>query len=57
MLADSLAFHGPDGPMPADEAPAGNPDGMHWGWQAHRRVGHALADLVGELLPDAPVDH
>jgi hypothetical protein len=36
---------------------AGNPDGMHWGWQAHKRVGDALADLVDGLLPDAPVDH
>lgn len=28
----------------------GNPDGMHWGWEAHRRVGETLADLlVGEL--------
>jgi len=40
VLADSLVFHGPDGP-----------------WHAHRRVGHALADQVGELLPDAPMDH
>jgi hypothetical protein len=28
----------------------GNPDGMHWGWEAHRRVGETLAELVqGEL--------
>jgi diglucosylglycerate octanoyltransferase len=24
----------------------GNPDGMHWGWEAHRRVGSTLAELV-----------
>jgi hypothetical protein len=28
----------------------GNPDGMHWGWEAHQRVGETLAELVrGEL--------
>lgn len=28
----------------------GNPDGMHWGWEAHRRVGETVAELVqGEL--------
>ena len=28
----------------------GNPDGMHWGWEAHELVGKALADEVGTLL-------
>ncbi|MFI7674254.1 diglucosylglycerate octanoyltransferase [Actinophytocola sp. NPDC049390] len=28
----------------------GNPDGMHWGWEAHERVGEALADAAGALL-------
>lgn len=28
----------------------GNPDGMHWGWEAHARVGAALADAVAPLL-------
>lgn len=28
----------------------GNPDGIHWGWEAHERVGKALADVVGPLL-------
>jgi diglucosylglycerate octanoyltransferase len=28
----------------------GNPDGIHWGWEGHERVGKALAELVGPLL-------
>jgi lysophospholipase L1-like esterase len=28
----------------------GNPDGIHWGWEAHGWVGKALADVVGPLL-------
>jgi hypothetical protein len=28
----------------------GNPDGMHWGWEAHDLVGKALADEIGALL-------
>lgn len=28
----------------------GNPDGMHWGWQAHTAVGEAMAALVAPLL-------
>ncbi|HEV2784637.1 MAG TPA: diglucosylglycerate octanoyltransferase [Actinophytocola sp.] len=28
----------------------GNPDGMHWGWDAHRVVGAALADTIRALL-------
>jgi hypothetical protein len=28
----------------------GNPDGMHWGWEAHELVGKALAEEVGNLL-------
>ncbi|TCO50794.1 diglucosylglycerate octanoyltransferase [Actinocrispum wychmicini] len=24
----------------------GNPDGMHWGWDGHKIVGHALASLI-----------
>jgi lysophospholipase L1-like esterase len=31
----------------------GNPDGMHWGWEAHRRVGDALADTIRLLLKSA----
>ncbi len=31
----------------------GNPDGMHWGWQAHAAVGAACADLLRPLLPPA----
>ncbi|TDV38688.1 diglucosylglycerate octanoyltransferase [Actinophytocola oryzae] len=27
-----------------------NPDGMHWGWEAHELVGKALADEAGALL-------
>jgi diglucosylglycerate octanoyltransferase len=28
----------------------GNPDGIHWGWEAHSLVGKALADEAGTLL-------
>ncbi len=28
----------------------GNPDGMHWGWPAHRDVGRACADLLRARL-------
>jgi diglucosylglycerate octanoyltransferase len=28
----------------------GNPDGMHFGWDAHRRVGTALAELLRSVL-------
>lgn len=28
---------------PSLAAGTGNPDGMHWGWQAHRLVGDAVA--------------
>lgn len=28
----------------------GNPDGIHWGWEAHELVGKALAEKVGALL-------
>lgn len=28
----------------------GNPDGMHWGWDGHRDVGAAMAELIGPLL-------
>ncbi len=31
---------------PALEAGAGNPDGMHWGWDTHRQVGEALAGAL-----------
>jgi hypothetical protein len=24
----------------------GNPDGIHWGWDGHKVVGHALAALI-----------
>jgi hypothetical protein len=26
----------------------GNPDGIHWGWDGHKIVGHALASLIEE---------
>jgi lysophospholipase L1-like esterase len=29
---------------------AGNPDGMHYGWWGHRRVGEALAELLAPAL-------
>jgi hypothetical protein len=33
---------------------AGNPDGIHFGWDAHRRIGDALAGLLAPLLaPEA----
>ena len=28
----------------------GNPDGMHWGWDAHQVVGAALAETIRTLL-------
>jgi lysophospholipase L1-like esterase len=28
----------------------GNPDGIHWGWEAHEWVGKAMADVVAPLL-------
>jgi lysophospholipase L1-like esterase len=30
----------------------GNPDGMHWGWDGHKIVGSALAELVEPLVAD-----
>ena len=30
---------------------AGNPDGMHWGWDGHAAVGEALAKLVSSACP------
>jgi isopropylmalate/homocitrate/citramalate synthase len=36
---------------------AGNPDGIHYGWQGHHDVGMALAgSLAGALLGVAPSD-
>ncbi|OLF16627.1 diglucosylglycerate octanoyltransferase [Actinophytocola xanthii] len=35
----------------------GNPDGMHWGWEAHARVGAALADVVAPLVTREPDEH
>ncbi|MTD58862.1 diglucosylglycerate octanoyltransferase [Amycolatopsis pithecellobii] len=33
----------------------GNPDGMHWGWEAHASVGKAMAAVLTPLLgPDSP---
>lgn len=29
----------------------GNPDGMHWGWDGHAAVGHAMADRIAAILP------
>jgi hypothetical protein len=37
--ADPLVVPGPN-----------NPDGMHWGWPTHRRVGRALAAQLAEEL-------
>ncbi|MCP2165129.1 diglucosylglycerate octanoyltransferase [Goodfellowiella coeruleoviolacea] len=31
----------------------GNPDGMHWGWAAHQRVGEAVAGLAGGVTTQA----
>jgi hypothetical protein len=28
----------------------GNPDGMHWGWDAHAAVGAACAGLLSDAL-------
>jgi hypothetical protein len=28
----------------------GNPDGIHWGWEAHELVGKALVAEAGALL-------
>ncbi|KAA2266124.1 SGNH/GDSL hydrolase family protein [Solihabitans fulvus] len=33
----------------------GNPDGMHWGWSAHRKVATELVDLIRKNLPDLSV--
>lgn len=35
----------------------GNPDGMHWGWEAHDRVGAALADIVAPLVSRKTDEH
>ncbi|MCT2586780.1 diglucosylglycerate octanoyltransferase [Actinophytocola gossypii] len=35
----------------------GNPDGMHWGWEGHARVGAALADLVAPLVARKTDEH
>jgi hypothetical protein len=32
----------------------GNPDGMHWGWEGHRRVGEALGSILVRELPVRP---
>lgn len=29
----------------------GNPDGMHWGWDGHAAVGHAMAERIAAMLP------
>jgi hypothetical protein len=31
----------------------GNPDGIHWGWDGHKTVGHALAELVNNTVRTA----
>ena len=37
---------------PSTCSPAhGNPDGIHWGWAGHRRVGEALGGGAGEAGP------
>ena len=28
---------------------AGNPDGMHWGWEGHELVGKAMAELISSV--------
>jgi hypothetical protein len=35
--------------LPGLSAGANNPDGMHWGWATHRRVGVALAAALTDL--------
>lgn len=35
----------------------GNPDGIHWGWEAHARVGAALADVVSPLVARKADEH
>lgn len=35
----------------------GNPDGIHWGWEGHARVGAALADVVGPLVARKADEH
>ncbi|QFZ17248.1 SGNH/GDSL hydrolase family protein [Saccharothrix syringae] len=32
----------------------GNPDGMHWGWEAHELVGNAMAELVRAVAVGHP---
>ncbi|HEY7858004.1 MAG TPA: diglucosylglycerate octanoyltransferase [Candidatus Nanopelagicales bacterium] len=36
---------------PSLAAGSGNPDGMHWGWAVHERVGRALAAELSDALP------
>jgi hypothetical protein len=31
-------------------AGGGNPDGIHWSWQCHAEVGHAVAEAVRKAL-------
>ena len=35
----------------------GNPDGIHWGWEAHALVGAALADVVAPLVSRKADEH
>ncbi|GAB3435982.1 GDSL-type esterase/lipase family protein [Actinophytocola sediminis] len=35
----------------------GNPDGIHWGWEAHARAGDALADMVAPLVARKADEH
>jgi lysophospholipase L1-like esterase len=33
----------------------GNPDGMHWGWEGHQIVGHALSELVANHVDSVDI--
>jgi hypothetical protein len=42
--------------LPSLAAGTGNPDGMHWAWDVHERIGRALAaELEARGWPDAPL--
>lgn len=41
-------------PQPLCDVAAYNPDGIHWDYESHRRVGQALADAARAALESAP---
>jgi hypothetical protein len=62
QVAALRAWAGERGVVTVDSAPLvvehvltgrGNPDGIHWGWDAHRAVGEAVARAVAEAV-DVP---